>query len=116
LLGAFVIGLTFAFGWTPCVGPILAAILFVAGSADSVAQGTGLLTAYGLGIGLPFLLAALFAGPFMRLAGRFRRHLGAVEKVIGVALVATGILFMTGTMSTISYWLLETFPGFATIG
>ncbi len=115
-LGAFVIGLTFAFGWTPCVGPVLAAILFVAGSADSVARGTALLTVYGLGIGLPFLLAALFAGPFMRLAARFRRYIGAVEKVIGVALVVTGVLFMTGTMSTLSYWLLEAFPDLGTIG
>jgi len=116
LLGAYVIGLAFAFGWTPCVGPVLATILFIAGSEDTAARGAGLLTSYGLGIGVPFLLAALFAGPFMRFAARFRRHLGKVEKAMGGLLVATGLLFITGSMSTLSYWLLEAFPGLGTIG
>ena len=115
-LGAFVIGLTFAFGWTPCVGPILAAILFVAGGEDNAARGAVLLAAYGLGIGLPFLFAALFAAPFMRAAARFRRYIGAVEKVTGTVLVLTGILIMAGEISTLSYWLLEAFPGLGTIG
>ena len=116
LLGAYVVGLAFAFGWTPCVGPVLAAILFMAGSEESVGQGAGLLTAYGLGIGIPFLLAAVFAGQFLRFAKRFRRHVASVEKAMGGLLVATGILFMTGSMSTLSYWLLETFPSLGTIG
>ena len=116
LLGAYVIGLAFAFGWTPCVGPILAAILFVAGSEDTVAQGALLLTSYALGLGIPFLLAALFAGPFLGFMKRFRRHMGVVEKAMGVVLVLTGLLFITGQMATFSYWLLETFPAFSAIG
>lgn len=116
LFGAYVVGLAFAFGWTPCVGPVLAAILFMAGSEETVGRGAGLLTAYGLGIGIPFLLAALFAGQFLQFAKRFRRHVANVEKAMGGLLVATGILFITGSMSTISYWLLETFPQLGSVG
>ncbi|MCB8837205.1 cytochrome c biogenesis CcdA family protein [Aurantimonas sp. VKM B-3413] len=115
-LGAYVIGLAFAFGWTPCVGPILAAILFMAGSQDTALRGAALLATYSLGIGIPFLLAAVFAARFLDFAARFRRHMGTIEKVMGGALVLTGLLFVTGQMATISAWLLETFPGFATIG
>lgn len=116
LVGAYVVGLAFAFGWTPCVGPVLAAILFVAGSAGTSGKGAILLAAYSLGIGIPFILAALFAGPFLSWAARFRTHMHKVEMAMGGLLVLTGILFVTGQMSTISYWLLETFPIFQTIG
>ncbi|MDX1729964.1 MAG: cytochrome c biogenesis protein CcdA [Aurantimonas coralicida] len=115
-LGAYVIGLAFAFGWTPCVGPVLAAILFVAGSQDTAVRGAGLLATYSIGIGVPFLLAAAFATRFLAFAARMRRHMATVEKIMGGALVFTGILFVTGQMATISYLLLETFPVFATIG
>lgn len=115
LIGAFVVGIAFAFGWTPCVGPVLAAILFVAGAEDTVARGALLLAVYALGIGIPFMLAALFAGPFLRLMQRFKRHMGTVEKIMGALLVITGILFLTGQMSEFSYWLLETFPGLARV-
>jgi cytochrome c-type biogenesis protein len=81
--GAYMIGLAFAFGWTPCVGPVLAAILFMAGTTDTAGQGMMLLFGYGIGMTLPFVLAAGFVGPFMRLMRRFRRHLGTVEKVMG---------------------------------
>jgi cytochrome c-type biogenesis protein len=116
LVGAYVVGLAFAFGWTPCVGPVLAAILFVAGAGDSVLEGSLLLTAYALGIGLPFLAAALAARPFMAFMARFRRYLGVVEKVMGGLLVITGVLFLTGTMSEIAYWILEAFPELGRIG
>ena len=116
LIGAYVIGLAFAFGWTPCVGPILAAILFVAGSEDTVAKGATLLAAYAIGLGIPFLLAALFAKPFLGFMSRFRKHMGRVEKAMGGVLVLTGLMFITGQMAVLSYWLLETFPVFATIG
>lgn len=115
-IGAYVMGFAFAFGWTPCVGPVLAAILFIAGSQDTALRGAGLLVTYSLGIGIPFMLAAIFATRFLDWASRFRRHMGTVEKVMGGALVFTGILFATGQMATISYWLLETFPVFAEIG
>lgn len=116
LIGAFLVGIAFAFGWTPCVGPALAAILFVAGAEESVLEGATLLAAYSLGIGIPFVAAAFFAGPFMRLMRRMRAHLGKVEKAMGVLLVLTGILFITGQMSTMAYWLLEAFPNLGSYG
>jgi cytochrome c-type biogenesis protein len=115
-LGAYVIGLAFGFGWTPCVGPILAAILFVAGTEDTVGQGALLLSAYAIWLGIPFLLAALFAGPFLGFMKRFRKHMGAVEKAMGGVLVLTGILFLSGHMASMSYWLLETFPVLQAVG
>jgi cytochrome c-type biogenesis protein len=116
LIGAYLIGLAFAFGWTPCIGPVLAAILFVAASEESIWQGISLLTVYSLGLGIPFVAAALAIRPFLGFLQRFRRHLGTVERVMGGLLVVTGILFVTGSMSTIAYWMLEMFPGFGTIG
>ncbi|MEI2734409.1 MAG: cytochrome c biogenesis protein CcdA [Rhodoblastus sp.] len=116
LWGAYVMGLAFAFGWTPCIGPILAAILAVASSEDTVARGAGLLAVYSLGLGVPFLVAALAIEPFMNFIKKFRSHFGKVEKIVGLALVATGVAFMTGGMQTLSIWLLETFPGLAKLG
>ena len=116
LWGAYVMGLAFAFGWTPCIGPILAAILAVAGSEDTVLKGAGLLAVYSAGLGVPFIAAALAVEPFFRFIKRFSRHFGAVEKVVGVLLVVTGVAFLTGGMQSFSFWLLETFPGLARLG
>lgn len=116
LVGAYVVGLAFAFGWTPCVGPVLAAILFVAASKDSVLYGATLLGAYAAGIGLPFLAAALAAGPFTRFMQRFRRHIRTVEIVLGALLVLTGLFFLTGMVSEFAYWILEAFPALGRIG
>ncbi len=116
LFGAYVVGLAFAFGWTPCVGPILAAILFIAGSEETAWRGASLLAAYSVGIGLPFILAAVFASQFLGWAARFKKHMQKVEMAMGGLLVITGVLFMTGQMSAISFWLLEQFPIFSTIG
>jgi len=116
LAGAYVIGLAFAFGWTPCVGPVLATILFMAGSEASVGHGATLLAAYALGIGLPFVVAALAVGPFLGFMQRFRRHLGLVEKAMGGMLVLTGVLFVTGGFNEIGYWLLEMFPSLGQVG
>jgi cytochrome c-type biogenesis protein len=113
---AYVMGLAFAFGWTPCIGPVLGPILTLAGGRDTVSEGALLLAAYSLGLGLPFLLAALFSGAFMRFLGRFRVHLGRVEKVIGGLLVIAGVLFLTGGVQRASYWLLEAFPALGTLG
>ena len=115
-MGAYVIGLAFAFGWTPCVGPVLATILFVAGAEETAGRGELLLAVYSLGIGIPFLMAALFAGRFLGWMAGFKRHLGTVEKVMGSLLVVTGVLFMTGSMSLTAQWMIENFPVFQTIG
>lgn len=115
-VGAYVMGLAFAFGWTPCIGPILAAILAVAGSRETVGDGAVLLAVYSAGLGVPFLLAALFAGSFMGFMKRFRTQFGRVEKAMGAVLVLTGVMFLTGSMQQVSFWLLETFPELAKLG
>jgi cytochrome c-type biogenesis protein len=115
-VAAYVMGLAFAFGWTPCIGPVLGPILTLAGGRETVGEGAALLAAYSLGLGIPFLIAALFSGAFMRFLQKFRVHLGRVEKVIGALLVIAGVLFLTGGVQTAAYWLLETFPGLARLG
>lgn len=116
LIGAYIIGLAFAFGWTPCVGPILATILMVAASGDDVMYGVSLLAVYAAGIGFPFLLAAFAVKPFMAFLGRFRKHMRTVELSIGGLLVLTGIAIFTGSLAEVSNWILETFPAIAEVG
>jgi cytochrome c-type biogenesis protein len=116
LWGAYVMGLAFAFGWTPCIGPILAVILAVAASEATVTKGAGLLAVYSLGLGIPFIAAAFAVEPFAAFLGRFRAYLPLVEKTMGALLVLTGIAFLTGFVSEASYWLLETFPVLGRIG
>ncbi|BAM91128.1 putative transmembrane cytochrome C biogenesis protein [Bradyrhizobium oligotrophicum S58] len=110
LWGAYVMGLAFAFGWTPCIGPILAAILSIAAAESTVAKGAGLLAVYSAGLGIPFLVAAFMIEQFSALFMRMRGHLVNVERAMGVLMVVTGIGFLTGAVSTFSIWLLETFP------
>lgn len=110
LAGAYVIGMAFAFGWTPCVGPVLATILFTAAGAETAESGAFLLLVYGLGMTLPFVLAALFVEPFMHWAARFRKHLGTVEKAMGALLVLFGILIGTNSVNYIAQWMLEVGP------
>jgi cytochrome c-type biogenesis protein len=109
-VGAYVIGLAFAFGWTPCVGPVLAAILFMAAGADTAGTGAGLLFVYGAGMTLPFILAAFFIGPFMRWMVRFRRHLGLIEKIMGALLILFGVLIATNSVNYIAQWMLKVAP------
>ena len=116
LWGAYVMGLAFAFGWTPCIGPILAVILAIAASEATVAKGAGLLAVYSLGLGIPFLVAAFAVEPFAKFLARFRGYLPMVEKTMGALLVLTGIAFLTGFVSEASYWLLEAFPVLGRIG
>jgi cytochrome c-type biogenesis protein len=116
LWGAYAMGLAFAFGWTPCIGPILAAILSIAASEATVEKGAGLLAAYSAGLGIPFLIAAFMVEQFASLFARMKRHLAKVEQAMGVLLVITGIGFLTGSVSAISIWLLETFPGLQSLG
>lgn len=116
LLGAYVLGLAFAFGWTPCVGPILATILMIAAGKDSVGEGVALLAAYAAGLGVPFLLAALAARRFMALLTRFRRHMRMVEITIGGLLIATGLLIVLGRLNEVGQWLLMMVPAFQRVG
>ena len=116
LLGAFVMGLAFAFGWTPCAGPVLAAVLMMAGAEATVAKGALLLAAYSLGTGIPFLIAAAFMSEFMTLLKGIKPHLALVEKTMGGFLVLTGAAFLTGVVPRMSEWIFERFPSLATIG
>jgi cytochrome c-type biogenesis protein len=116
LWGAYLMGLAFALGWTPCIGPILAAILAIAASEATVAKGAGMLAVYSFGLGVPFMIAALAVEPFAAFLARFRAHMGVVEKAMGGLLVLTGIAFLTGAVSQVSYWLLDTFPSLGNIG
>lgn len=116
LWGAYVMGLAFAFGWTPCIGPILAAILSVAAAEATVAKGAMLLAFYSAGLGIPFLLAAFAIEQFSELFMRMKKHLARVEHAMGVLMVITGIAFLTGAISNVSIWLLETFPALQQFG
>lgn len=116
LWGAYIMGLAFAFGWTPCIGPILAAILSVAAAEATVTKGAGLLAVYSAGLGIPFLLAALMIDQFSSLFARMKRHLHVIETAMGVLMVVTGIAFLTGSITWLSIWLLETFPALANFG
>jgi cytochrome c-type biogenesis protein len=114
--GAFLLGVAFAFGWTPCIGPVLGAILTLSASTADVAKGSLLLAVYSLGLGLPFLLAALFTGTLLarlKALGRAGRNL---QRAAGGFLVAMGVLMITGQLEVVAYWLLETFPALANIG
>ena len=115
-VGAYIMGLAFAFGWTPCIGPVLASILAVAAVQESATQGASLLAAYSLGLGLPFIAAAFAVKPFLNWMKKFRRHIGTVEKAMGGLLVVTGVMFITGSFTTFAYWLLELFPALGNIG
>src|SRR5579872_4423745 len=116
LWGAYLMGLAFAFGWTPCIGPILAAILAVAASEQTVTKGAGLLAIYSLGLGIPFIAAAFAIEPFAAFLSRFRKYLHRVEQAMGALLVVTGIAFLTGSINQVSVWLLEAFPALGKIG
>jgi len=116
LWGAYVMGLAFAFGWTPCIGPILAAILSIAAAEATVARGAGLLAIYSAGLGIPFLIAAFMVEQFSSLLSRMKQHLATVERAMGVLMIITGIGFLTGAVSNVSIWLLETFPSLQRFG
>ena len=110
------LGLAFAFGWTPCIGPVLGAILSLAAQEGSVERGLVLMGGYALGLGVPFLLTALFLRRAMALMSGLKRHMGAIERAMGVLLVGVGLMMLTGAFSAFSFWLLETFPALGLIG
>jgi cytochrome c-type biogenesis protein len=115
-LGAYVMGLAFAFGWVPCIGPVLGMILSLAAQESTLARGVLLMGVYALGLGLPFLLAAVFLNRAMGQMTRMHRHMGTIEKVMGGLLVVVGLALLSGWFSDFSWWLLETFPALGAIG
>jgi len=116
IIGAYVMGLAFGFGWTPCVGPALAAILMVASMQESLLQGGLLLAVYGLSMTLPFVVAALFAKPFLKWMARNRRYFGHVEKVMGAMLILFAVLIATNSVNYIAQFMIDMFPGFLNLG
>jgi len=116
LWGAYAMGLAFAFGWTPCIGPALGTILTVAASKETVTQGAELLAVYSAGLGIPFIVAALAVEPVTAFLARFKRHMEIIEKAMGGLLVLTGIAFLAGFVSEASSYLLEWFPALGNIG
>lgn len=115
-LGAYVLGLAFGFGWTPCIGPVLGAILTLSAVSANVNAGIVLLASYSLGLGVPFLLSAAFTDELMQRMGTMRRSGRYLKIGAGAVMVVMGLAMMTGYMQVFSYWLLETFPMFSTLG
>ncbi|MEK0085480.1 cytochrome c biogenesis CcdA family protein [Benzoatithermus flavus] len=116
VVGAFLLGLAFAFGWTPCIGPVLGVILTMSASAADLGTGTALLAVYSLGLGLPFLVAALFTDVLLERLRQLSRAGRQIQRAAGLLLAVVGVLMITGRLEAIAYWLLETFPALARIG
>src|SRR3990167_509613 len=115
-LGAYLIGLAFAFGWRPCIGPVLGVILTFSAATATVSNGIALLGAYSLGLGIPFLATALFTGALLKRLKPMRRWGKWLEIGAGIGMIFMGIAMITGWLSTFAFWLLKTFPVFAAIG
>ena len=115
-LGAYVVGLAFAFGWTPCIGPILAAILTLAANEHSVTKGVLLLGTYSAGLGIPFLLSGIFFNVFLGFFGWIKKHFHTIEIISGILLMAVGALVFTGYLQQLSTLLLKLFPSLQEIG
>ena len=113
--GAFVLGTAFAFGWTPCIGPVLGSILAVTAASTS-ASGVGLLGAYALGLGVPFMAAALFVDRAARVGRRLRRFGAGLQIFGGLVMVALGLAMLTDRLTAVSLWLQQTFPALRTVG
>lgn len=116
VFGAYVMGLAFGFGWSACVGPVLASILMIASGMGDISQGALLLAMFGLGMTAPFVVAAAFARPFLAWLGRHRAKMAYAEKAMGVMLIVFAILIATDTVNLISNWMIETFPSFGKLG
>ncbi|MFZ7089722.1 cytochrome c biogenesis CcdA family protein [Primorskyibacter sp. 2E233] len=114
--GAYVLGLAFAFGWTPCIGPQLGAILSLAASEASVTRGTLLLGVYAAGLGIPFLMVAAFLPKLTGAMSWMKRHMEQIERAMGLLLWTIGLLMLTGGFSALAFWLLDTFPALGALG
>jgi len=116
LIGAYVVGLAFAFGWTPCIGPILGAILLFASQQETVGQGVLLLSAYSAGLGIPFIVSGLAINGFFAAFGRLKRHMRVVEWVSGALLVAVGLLLITDRLTLLAAFFSRMFPSLLELG
>ena len=114
--GAYILGLAFAFGWTPCIGPQLGMILSLAATGGELSRGTGLLAVYALGLGIPFLLSAIFINRAIGVMNRIKPWLKTIERAMGLLLILVGVMLVTGAFSAFAFWLLETFPILAELG
>ena len=115
-MASYVLGLAFGFGWTPCIGPILGAILTASAMQATMGEGVALLAVYSVGLGVPFVLVAAF---IQQAGTRLRRVRGmgrGLHRIAGAVMVLMGLAMMTGQLTVFSYWLLETFPALGTIG
>ncbi len=115
-LASYLLGIAFAFGWTPCIGPILGAILTLSATSTLVSDGTALLAIYSLGLGVPFVVAGLFTGRFLRQMAVLRKHLLLLHRIAGGILMAMGVAMATGYLTDFSLWLLKAFPWLGEIG
>jgi len=115
-VAAFLLGIAFGFGWTPCIGPVLGAILTMSAVSSGLSSGTTLLAIYALGLGVPFVLAAAFTGAFVSRLGRLRRFGRPLQIGAGVLMIIMGVAMITGWLSAFAYWMLEAFPVLAEIG
>ncbi|GMQ92334.1 MAG: cytochrome c biogenesis CcdA family protein [Gammaproteobacteria bacterium] len=115
-LAAYVLGLAFGFGWTPCIGPVLGAVLTLSAASTTIGGGISLLVVYSLGLAVPFLIAALFTGYFLRSMKTLRRLGRPLQIISGIIMIIMGIAMITGYLSTFAFWILQTFPVFGTIG
>jgi cytochrome c-type biogenesis protein len=116
ILGSFLVGMAFAFGWSPCIGPILGGILAYASTRETVGQGMVLLAAYSAGLGIPFIIAGLSIDWFFRVTTRFKRHFRAIEIASGALLIVIGVLIFTNQLTVISGWMARQFPWLNNIG
>ena len=116
VFGSYVLGLAFAFGWTPCIGPQLGAILSLAAANGSIVKGTVLLAFYAMGLGIPFLIFAIFINRLEGFLKFFKQYFKIIERIMGLLLWTVGLLMLTGGFSSISFWLLETFPALGILG
>ncbi len=114
--GAYILGLAFAFGWTPCIGPQLGLILTLSAQSDSIARGTALLGVYAIGLGIPFLIVAAFLPRLGAAMGFLRRNMDGIERVMGLFLWTIGLVMLTGGFSAFAYWLQEAAPWLAVLG
>lgn len=115
-MGAYLVGLAFAFGWTPCIGPVLAGILAIGAATTTVESGVGLLAAYSLGLGIPFMVTAVFTEALLARLKSLRKAGRWLQVGAGAGMILMGLAMITGMLSTFGFWLLKTFPVFQTIG